>query len=126
MEEKILDTSIIHFNLNNGILFATYKTGKVDLAVAKEVVRLRKEFCENKSYPHLVKDYNVSQVNKEARDFLSSDEAIEGVLAAGLITDSAFKMSLMNFFLKVSKPKVKAKTFTKENEALEWLNQFKN
>ena len=119
------ESEYIKFNLINGILHATYKTSKVNLVIAQEVVRTRKEFCNDNSYPHLVMDYAVGQVDKAARDFLSSDDAIMGVAAAALITDSVFKMTMMNFFLKVTRPQIPAKTFTKKEEALNWLEQYK-
>lgn len=120
-----LETDYIDFEIDNGILLATYKPAVLTVEVAKEVVMRRKEFCSSKSFPHLVMDYGVAKIDKQARDFFSSDIGTEGVAAAAILTDSSFKMALANFFLKVSKPKIPARLFTSKTEAIEWLQQFR-
>ncbi|MCH2225400.1 MAG: hypothetical protein MK066_11585 [Crocinitomicaceae bacterium] len=123
VNEKI-ETEYISFHLLEGVLTATYKPSVITLSVAKEVVRIRKEYCKNKTYPHLVMDYGIAKINKDARDYLSSDEGTEGIAAAGLITNSVFKRTMVNFFLKVTRPKIPVKMFSGPEEAREWLQKW--
>jgi len=38
---------------------------------------------------------------------------------------SIFQVTIINFFLKVTKPKVPAKVFTNKSDAIVWLKQYK-
>ena len=119
------ENDYISFELKNGILFCCYKTAVISLEVAQEVVRSRKIYTENQSYPNLVISMNIGKVEKLARDFLSTEIATAGVSAGALLSDSIFQTTIANFFLTVSKPKLPTRLFTKESEAISWLNQFK-
>ena len=122
-QEKI-ETQHVTFQLIGGVLHATYKPSIIDLKVAMEAVRIRKEYCNNKTCPHLIMDYSVAKLTKEARDFLSSSEGIEGVAAAAVITNSIFKQTMINFWLKVTRPKIPVQLFIKKEEAVNWLQKW--
>ena len=89
------------------------------------MVNWRIEFTNNTPYPLLIKDSGVVSMDKSARDYFSSDEGTKNVLAGALMLDSGFSRILGNFFLKVTKPKIPARIFTDEKEALEWLERYK-
>ena len=109
------------------ILEATYKSGpKIDLATAKNILRERLEFTEGKSVPVLVIDSGLVSMDKTARDFLSSNEGIQGIRASALISSSIVNSMLVNFILKISRPELPVKVFTKREDALEWLKTFTN
>jgi hypothetical protein len=121
---KTLQNQYVDLELKDGILFLTYKK-KITLEIAKEVVKLRKLFSEGGIYPMLISGTNVAFFEKEARDFLSSAEGVEGVSAGAIIGNSVFHIYLGNFFIKVSKPSIPAKLFTDREKALKWLEGFK-
>jgi hypothetical protein len=125
VDKPKFENEYISFELKNGILFCCYKAPVISLEVAQEVVKSRKIYTENKSYPNLVISMNIGKVEKQARDFLSTGVASEGVSAGALLSDSIFQTTIANFFLTVSKPKLPTRLFTKETEAIEWLNQYK-
>jgi hypothetical protein len=124
MNDKTLDTPHCYFELKEGIVFGTYK-GRITLESAKKVVKTRLEFTEGKSYPVCVKTIYVTAINKDARDYFSTEEANKGIKAGAIYVDSVFQSFMGNFFLKVSKPKVPSKVFTDRKKAIKWLEQFK-
>lgn len=125
MAAKKLETDHFIWELEDEILRLTYKPGILTLEIAKEVVKSRKEFTNNASYPNLVMQTGLTKVEKEARDYLSSEEGSEGVSAGAILTNSAFQMTLANFFLKVSRPRVPARMFTDKKQAIQWLSNYK-
>lgn len=115
-------------DLKDGILFVTYIAGPITLEIAKNLIEERIKLAENNSYPVLVNSVNVDEIDREARSLLSSEKGIEGLSAGAIVINSAFTKHLANFFLKISfnKSKMPAKVFSNQEEALEWLSQFKN
>jgi len=124
MNYKALDTPYCYFELKDGILFGTYK-GKITLEAAKIVVRTRLELTEGKSYPVLGQGMSVSAIDRDAREYFASQEAIKGIKAGAFYVDSVFQSFLINFSFKIFKPKIPTKIFNDKEEALKWLEQYK-
>ena len=109
------------------ILEATYKQGpKIDLEAAKDIIKERMAFTEGKSILLLVIDSGLVSMDKNARDYLSSNDGIQGIRASALISTSIVNSMLVNFILKISRPDLPVKVFTKREEAISWLNSFAN
>lgn len=119
-----VETQFVTLQVIEGILNATYKPSVIDLEVAKEAVRVRKEYCQNKTFPHLIMDASVAKLTKDARDFLSSEEATEGIAAAAIITNSVFKQTMVNFWITVTRPKIPVRLFIKKTDAADWLKDW--
>jgi hypothetical protein len=125
MNPNVFETRYIRLHIQEGILIAYYKPGlHITLEVAKEIVQSRKEFTEGKSYPALVNSTGVVSIERAAREYFSSPEGTAGIKAAALIVNSPFSSFLGNFFLRVNKPGMPAKVFTREQSALNWLQQY--
>jgi len=122
---KELDLPYLNLKIIDGIVYGAYKPATIDLPLAKEVVRKRKEFFENKSYPTVILFYNLAKVSKEARDYFNSEEGSKGITAAAFITESIFIRTLINFFTKVNKPRFPVKPFSNVEDGIEWLKQYK-
>lgn len=110
--------------LKAGYIEVRYKVNLITIDIAKESVRVRKELSGGNAYPILVNGAQVAKFDKESRDYLSSDEATDGVLAGGILAKSVFQATLANFFLKVTKPKIPAKLFTKEEDIIKWFDEL--
>ena len=110
------------------ILCLTYKHGPITIAIAKEVVAKRLELTNGEKVLLLIDDKDLKGIDREARDYLSSDNGVEGLLAAALLSGNYFSQHLANFFLKitVNKPKIPAKVFANRTEAIKWLHEFKD
>ncbi len=122
--KQAVETQYVTFQLVDGVLRATYKPSVIDLNIAQEAVKLRKQYCNNEEYPHLIKDHSVAKMTKDARDYFSSPEATEGIAAAAVITNSLFKRTMVNFFVNVTRPKIPVKMFGTEDEAMYWLKDW--
>jgi hypothetical protein len=120
-----IDTPYILYEIRDNILIATYKKGlKINLDTARKIVADRRAVMGNKSMPVMVLNQGVISMDKEARDYLSSEDANRGLKAGAIISDSVFTSILSNFFLSVSKPKIPAKLFTSQDQAMKWLQKF--
>ncbi len=119
---KKFENSQIKMEVEDGILYATYKAGlKLTLDDVKNIVKERLVLLEGKSLPVLIIDAGVVSMDKSARDFLSSEEGISGLKSAAIIENSLFSKMLINFFLKLTNPKLQVKAFGSQDEALIWL-----
>lgn len=122
---KTLDTPFVFFEIDNGILIASYKpSAKITLKDAKEIVASRLSFIDKPAMPTLILNQGILKIDKEARHYLASAEGIAGIKCAALLLDSNFIVITTNFFLRVTKTKLLVKTFTDKQEALTWLSGF--
>lgn len=120
-----LDTPYVHYEIKDKLLVATFKKGlKIDLEIAKEIVKDRLSFTEGKMTVALVYNQGVVSMNKKARDFFSSPDGNKNLKAGAIIIDSSFTAVLGNFLLSVNKPNIPARLFTDTEKATQWLEKF--
>jgi DNA-binding phage protein len=119
------ENEYVEMYIEDGILIARYLTKKIDLKTAKHIVSARKEFSQNRLYAGLADASKVTSVTRDAREYLSSAEAIEGLLAGAILSGSSFNAFIANFFVKVTQPRIPTRIFTDEDKAIQWLQQFK-
>ena len=67
---------------------------------------------------------HLTSISKEALEYAASDEAAMDILVGAILIDNMFTQVLVNFWLKVNKPKTPTKLFTNESEAFSWLKTF--
>ena len=122
-KRKVFDNEHMRFEDHGKILYAWYKEGDFTLEIAKSIVAKRKSFTDQKQVKVLVKQLGLKGIKKDARSYLSSDEAVEGILAAAILSKNAFERHLANFFVGITviRPKVPTRLFSDEKEALAWL-----
>jgi hypothetical protein len=122
---KNLETEAVFFEMDEGILIATYKPHvKITLKQAKAIVEQRLLFIDNTPRPTLVFNSGTLKADKSARDFFSSEDGVAGIKCAALMVNSNFSSLMLTFFLKITKPKLLVKTFTDKKEALTWLSNY--
>jgi len=118
-----IENNYIKYEIINNILIGTYKAKHIDLGIAKSVVSLRKTFTNNLKYPVLIKDDNTVKIDKSARDYFASNEGVQGLCAVAILTNSIYKITLMNFFIVVLPPEMPVKLFKSEEKAMNWLEK---
>lgn len=119
------DTPYVYYEVSGPLLIAHYKKGiRITLDIAKQIVRERLALTGNRTMVALVLNMGVASMDKEARDFFSSPAGNEGLAAGAIVIDSTFTAILGNFFLTVNKPNIPARMFTKESQAIAWLQKF--
>lgn len=118
----------ITYYLSDQILYASFETGAIiDLFAAKLIFKDRIDAFGETAFPSLVDSRGLKSITKDARDFLSSDEARKGVKATAILVAGYLSSTIANFFLKVNvkKPKVPTRIFSDKQKAINWLQQFK-
>ncbi len=119
------ETQYVHLCIRNNILVGTYKRNlRINLEAAKAIVFARKTFTGQKRFPALINCQGVVSMDKPARQYLSSPEAIDGLSASAIVVNTAFSSFLSNFFLAVNKTSIPVKIFSSVARAEAWLQQF--
>src|SRR5689334_14785846 len=97
---KTIETSIVKLELqDDGLLIGTYKKNpRFTLEMAKEVVRTRLEFTGPEPRVAIIFNEGVKSLDKDARNYLSSDEGIRGLIAVAYVLDNPFSSFIANFF----------------------------
>jgi hypothetical protein len=115
-------TDYVKFYFEDNILISEFIIDNVllDLKMVKEMVEIRLCLSEGKDVLWLYDIRKLKKMTKEARKYVDEDGQ-KGVKAGALLTNSAITKFIANTYLKVTSPKVPAKLFTDENEAIDWL-----
>ena len=126
MEDFSYDSEHYRFYYKDGIFFGTYVGGPITLDLAKEIVKRRLELTNGENVLAVANVEAVKGIDRDARNYLSSEEGNKGIKAGAIITDSAFNKHLANFFMKISfsKSTIPGKVFSNEADAVKWLRQF--
>lgn len=82
------------------------------------------ELLQGDRCPHLIIMCPGVNVDKEVRDFGTTKESASNTTANAIVSDSLAHRILGNFFIQVQRPAVPTRMFKKEEEAIEWLEQF--
>ena len=123
---KSKETEYVNMTIKDGILYFSYKEiNNLGLEIAKKCVQDRIEFSNNTSYPCLVDSVRIKNVSREARDYFAN-EGNELITASALMVKSHIFKMIVNFFINVSKPKNPTKMFTDKQQAINWLNQYRD
>ena len=121
----MMETPYVHYEVREALLIATYKKGvRIDLSVARQIVRDRLALTDGRPKVALVYNLGVISMDKEARDFLSSPAGNRGLQAGAIVLDSPYSIALSNFFLRVNKPNIPSRIFRDTGAALAWLQPF--
>lgn len=111
----------------DGLIFIKFKRSiRIDYDLAYQLIETRKQLSSSSQCLMLFDGNGVNNVTKEARDFLASKEATDGLIAGAFVINSPLATVLCNFFLKISKPQRPSKLFTSHTDAIKWLRAFKN
>ncbi|WP_367757340.1 hypothetical protein [Flavobacterium sp. WC2430] len=120
----LYENDYARFWITDGILFFNYKPNTtINIKVAQCVVTDRIHFQNERSYPILCDVRGVVGTEKAGRDYLAQTGSILAV-AVGLIVHEQVMLAISTFYLEISKPSVPTQIFTKEEDALAYLNLF--
>jgi len=111
----------------NGIIHQTLDPGsEVTLEDIKEDISLYSVLDKKRKAFVLIDLCNVNSVEKQARDYLASEETAKKVSAAALVAQTRTSKVLGNFFLGLNKPMMPVKLFMSTDDGLDWLKQIIN
>lgn len=122
---------IIHFDneymsvgIEDEILFFTYKNGiTIDLPIAIGTVAQRLSVQDGKSFPVLCNVEGVRKISRLARIYLSKRGTVL-VERIALVSTSKLSTTIAKFYLLVNSRSVRARLFSDENAALQFLRSF--
>ena len=112
--------------IEKGILrIELLKDSEIDLAESKAMQKISKQITEKKEFVALIDARNNVTVSKESREWGSTAEAQENMLAQAIIVDSLASRLIGNFIIQFHKPIAKTRLFSDEADALDWLREQK-
>ena len=97
---------------------------EVTIVEAKENSIAVNSLFEGKNFPLLIDSRNIKSITKEARDFFSMNNRSSYIVAFAIIIDSPLSKIIGTFFMGLNKPRVPARLFTNEQEAILWLKNY--
>jgi hypothetical protein len=98
---------------------------EVTLVEAKENSIAVNSLSPGNLYPLLIDSRNIKSISKEARDFFSMNNRESNVSAFAIIIQSPISRVIGNFFMGINKPRVPARLFNSEKEAVKWLKELR-
>jgi hypothetical protein len=109
------------------ILFWNYSpNAELDIVDVKEIVEQRLAYTDRKPMYVVADVTNLKSITKEARDYLNCPEGgLKGIVAGAFIANHSVSTVVVNLYLKICKPQVPAKFFTKKVDAIKWLTEIK-
>lgn len=126
MRQGFFKNEFVEQWLEDGVVFSIYTKKPLNIVAAKEIVQERYKLVKGKSHPTLV-DYTAGMsADKESRDYLAGENGIKYVSAGAIVIKNHIQKLLGNAFLTINRPKVPARLFTSRDEALKWLQFYKN
>ena len=128
MKTKEFRLATLQYNENANILYYRVKQDQaVDVAEIKEMLVNVEEFMGPvKHYAVIDFGGNLSS-STEARQIYADAEYIQNYRIADAFLVRSLPVRLIaNFFINVTKPKVKTKLFTDESASVKWLEELMN
>jgi hypothetical protein len=120
-----IENEYASYRLVEGILYVSYhKDVILDLPAAVYIVKDRLSIHEGRYFPVLCDIRQIKEINKAARTYLSIEGSIL-IKAVAFITESPVSEILSEFYMRTSKPPIPTQSFNNMEEALRFLNKFK-
>lgn len=123
-----IQPKLFSLELKDDILIIRYLTNQeITLEHAKFMIQCRKEICQGKDAKMMVVYPHLQRANKEVREYTASDEAIEGIVCAALVSTSFHTRILLQLYLSFNlgnKAGYPVKLFSSEEKALTWLRNY--
>lgn len=111
------------YMVEDGIVMCEYKTHRIDLKIAKELVERRLQFFKGRKLATIIDASTVNTVTQEARDYMAGREATENVTAAALIATNKIAEMLASFFISFNSPDIPLSLAPDKDAALKWLRE---
>jgi hypothetical protein len=122
-EIKEFKTTTFWMEDDPDVLFFLYAPKlEINITVAKEIINSRLDYTGGRPMFTLIDFSNVKSVTKEARDYMNDPEGgLKGILGGAFLSNNAVSTLFINLYLRINKPIIPSKFFTRKDEALEWL-----
>lgn len=125
MNIKEVENDFMKFWIEDGILYSQFKKPTtINIERIKALIDLRTEISDGEKQ-YWCYDFNgINSYDKEARDYAEKNGQ-EHLYACAAVFNSHIAKFTLNTFMRLKKPLIPLKGFTKKNEAINWLNELK-
>jgi hypothetical protein len=126
MDEKTRETRVDRVPTDDGEVFRLTlpRVDVITLDHAREIAAATSRVAPGCKALFLIDARRAGRMTLEARRFLACDEATKNIRALAILADSPVSRVVGNFFLKIDRPKVPARLFGSETDAVRWLRGF--
>lgn len=115
----------IFTEIRDGIVHVHFKEGlEITVEVQGRLFDVYNEICEGEKKPFLFTASEHVSVTKSARENAIVMQGLFPGLASAVLVQSLGYKIIANFYLKVNKPTTPYQVFSKEEEAIKWLQGF--
>jgi hypothetical protein len=122
---QIYTTELATFWLgDDGLLYSLSKPPKRTIKNTSENFELVRKLTNGKPICHLVYICNSAKPDKATRDFVVQ-ELPKVYKAMAMVSSSGLGKIIMNFLFALNKPAIPMKSFSNEEDAKEWLKQYR-
>lgn len=113
--------------LEDGFIHHQYKPGLIlTIDIARQMVNHRLKLTDGITRPVFVDVRNLVAIKADARKYLAGSEAVKYVSAGGIYLDNYLHYLVGNVFLKIDRPLIPSRLFTDKDQAIRWLEAYKN
>lgn len=125
--EKIIETKTAHTTLgNDGIVRVRMLPNTMeDCASAQENIAALTRICGGKKRPLLIDMGGTQGATHDARRQYSSEAMSQNITAEAMLVTSPVTRVLGSFFIGLNRPRHLLRLFTSEQDAIEWLKEYK-
>ncbi|PLX22747.1 MAG: hypothetical protein C0599_05690 [Salinivirgaceae bacterium] len=123
MESRIINDKIEVIRRDDQIyVYKAINDCTLDIETAEAMAKAGDEWNGTELCANLVDMRDMLYVDSKVRDF-GAAQYRPHVAGSALLIESVFGKYFANLFMKLSKPKVPTKLFTKEEDAIAWLKE---
>lgn len=122
-ESELIKGEIADYNYSGGILYSYSKSIKRTVQLIADNVALVKSITGNKPVPLLIYLCDSPVPDKATRKF-STEKLPETYTAMAMVSKPGLSQLIMSILFKFQKPPIPMKSFSDDEKAKKWLNQF--
>ncbi len=123
MKKIELDKLTIELIAENIVLISLKDHAYIEVEDILEAKNHNLKLTNGKEYAIILDTGDFTDVSQEARGAMASNKVEENRIATALIIDKFAQKLIGNFFLRVNKPKVPTKIFSKKEEGISWSKE---
>lgn len=123
---KKIDSPVGSVSLwENGILHTHTKAEmEINVAICEEIHQIALEITNGKPYPNLFTFTKYVLPDEDSRNFMLLPKRLALTCADAIVVNSLAQKIIGNFYLKINRPPIPTKLFSKQEDAEKWLLQY--
>lgn len=127
-KENYVENDYAEIWIEDGIVMQVFKPHikKITLEMGRQMVKDRLTAMSGVSRPLFVDTMNAVDMDKEVRDYFVSPESVQYINASAFLVHNYLTFLGAKLFVGFTKSPVKTEFFKTRNQALKWLQNYKN